>query len=160
MQKNHGNQYSLRREMNLNHTKKNNTAIISRVLNPNQISGDKTPCISPLLPNPPMPQSLNPPLPRFPTNPFFPPYPSLNKSSLSFSSTLYLHCFDFFYVDHRSGDQERREEWLRIRNKLMKSTSYSGQFVVLSHVWVIVQQKYFAGIHFVDWRFCFLFYPV
>ena len=23
-----------------------------------------------------------------------------------------------------------------------------------------MQQKYFAGIHFVDWRFCFLFYPV
>ena len=42
----------------------------------------------------------------------------------------------------------------------MKSTSYSGKLVILSHVWVIVQQKYFAGIHFVDWRFCFLFYPV
>ena len=67
------------------------------------------------------------PTPRFPTNPLFPPYPSSpNKSSLSFSSTLYLHCLDFFHVDHPSGDQERREKWLWIRNKLMKSTSYSG----------------------------------
>ena len=23
-----------------------------------------------------------------------------------------------------------------------------------------MQQKYFAGIYFLDWRFCFLFYPV
>ena len=42
----------------------------------------------------------------------------------------------------------------------MKSTSYSGQLVILLRVQVIVQQKYFAGIYFVDWRFCFLFYPV
>ena len=75
----------------------------------------------PQCPNAPMPQSLNPPLPRFPTNPLFPPYPSsLNKSSLSFSSTLCLHCLDFFHVDHQPGDQERREKWLWIRNKLMK----------------------------------------
>ena len=37
-----------------------------------------------------------------------------------------LTLLDFFYVDYQPGDQERREKWLWIRNKLMKSTSYSG----------------------------------
>ena len=49
------------------------------------------------------------PTPRFPTNPLFPPYPSSpNKSSLSFSSTLYLHCLVFFmWTTHLAIKKER-----------------------------------------------------
>ena len=118
MEKHHGNYFYLGQEMNLNHTKKttrNNFREFPIRIRYPMIKSRVFLHFCPI-PHSPIPHKS--PIPT--------PYPySLNKSSLSFSSTLYLHCF-FFHVDYPPGNQERREKWLWIRNKLMKSTSYSG----------------------------------